>query len=109
MKRTDQERIERELRRREKKERVVERKSGAPRPEASPRAYIAGFVEAFHFDSEIIYNTTDDEDVMELLIAMKEDLDEKDWEGVLRSAVRKTKVQAKDQAFQELKTLLDEC
>lgn len=109
MKRTDQERIERELRRREKRVRVTERKVGGPRPEASPSAYIAGFVEAFHFDSEIIYNTTDDENVLELLITMKEDLPEKDWEGVLRSAIRKTKVQAKDQAFEELKGVLDDC
>lgn len=109
MKRTDQERIERELRRREKRAKVIERKGGSERPEASPSAYIQTFVERFQFDDQVIYNTQDDEDVLELLIGMKEDLPEKDWEGVLKSAIRKTKVQQKDTAFNELKALLEEC
>lgn len=104
MKRTDQERIERELRRREKKVRVSERE----RPDASPSAYIAELVETFHYDDQMIYNTQDDEDVLELLMNMKEDLPEKDWDGVLRSAIRKTKVSQKDVAFTELKALLTE-
>jgi|SRR5690606_6234668 len=104
MKRTDQERIERELRRREKKVRVNERE----RPEASPSAYIQELVETFHYDDQMIYNTQDDEDVLELLMNMKEDLPEKDWDGVLRSAIRKTKVSQKDVAFSELKALLTE-
>jgi len=110
MKRTDQERIERELRRREKKVRVTERKTGTgPRPEASASAYIQGLVDTFQFDDQVIYNTQDDENVLELLIGMKEDLPEKDWDGVLRSAIRKTKVSQKDVAFTELKSLLTEC
>jgi len=106
MKRTDQERIERELRRREKKVRVTERRTSA-RPEASASAYIKVLLEAFEFDDNIIFNTANDENVQELLMSMKEDLPEKDWEGVLRSAIRKTKVQEKDAAFSELKAILD--
>lgn len=107
MKRTDQERIERELRRREKKVRVTDRKT--ERPDASPSAYIQELVDTFHFDDQVIYNTQDDEEVLELLMSMKEDLPEKDWDGVLRSAIRKTKVSQKDVAFTELKALLTEC
>lgn len=118
MKRTDQERIERELRRREKKVRVIDRKTtdadadsdaDSDRPDASPSAYIQELLDTFHFDDQMIYNTQDDEDILELLMTMKEDLPEKDWDGVLRSAIRKTKVSQKDLAFTELKALLSEC
>jgi hypothetical protein len=37
---------------------------------------------------------------------MKTDLPEKQWDTVLRSAIQKTKVEQKDLAFTELKSML---
>lgn len=44
--------------------------------------------------------------MFELLLTMKADLPEKQWETVLRSAIQKTKVVEKDLALTELKALL---
>jgi hypothetical protein len=111
MKRTDQERIERELRRREKKEKIAasrgDREFGDE--DVSPGTYIKNLVDLFQHDDVQIYNTTDDDEVMELLLSMKEELPEKDWDKVLRSAIRKTKVQEKELAFTELKSVLADC
>ena len=41
--------------------------------------------------------------------AMKEELPEKHWDNVLRSAIRKTKVTEKELAFNELKASLTQC
>lgn len=109
MKRTDQERIERELRRREKKERTAERRDSKNAGDATPSAYIKDLVSLLQYDEHQIYNTTDDDDVLELLLTMKEELDERHWDGVLRSAIRKTKVAEKELAFTELKSALAEC
>jgi hypothetical protein len=109
MKRTDQERIERELRRREKKAKIAAARDDKPvRTDNSPGAFIQNLVELFQHDDVQIYNTTDDDDVMEVLLAMKEELPEKDWEKILRSAIRKTKVKEKELAFDELKSSLGE-
>lgn len=109
MKRTDQERIERELRRREKKVRVAERREGKAGGDATPSAYIKDLFGLLQYDDHQIYNATDDDDVLELLLTMKEELDEKHWDSVLRSAIRKTKVQEKELAFTELKASLAQC
>ncbi len=109
MKRTDQERIERELKRREKHAKV-----GAPREpgEAPPVEgtsvgdYIRRLVALLEFDDHQIYNTRDDENVFELLLNMKTDLPEKQWDVVLKSAIQKTKVEMKEQALTELKELM---
>ena len=105
MKRTDQERIERELRRREKQTKVAERREQNGE-KVSPGSYIKDLHALLKFDEYQIYNTTDDEDVLELLENMKEDLDEKHWDAVLKGAIRRTKVVEKDTAFLELKSLL---
>lgn len=114
MKRTDQERIERELRRREKQAKVAARRvdeTGEPieTPKVSPGSYIKNLHALFQFDEHQIYNTRDDDDVLELLLTMKDELEEKHWDSVLRSAIRKTKVAEKDTAFNELKESLADC
>lgn len=105
MKRTDQERIERELRRREKKERTLARRDGKRNDAGS---YIQDLFELLQHDGHQIFNTLDDENVLELLLDMKAELPEKQWDGVLRSAIRKTKVEQKETAFMELKSILAE-
>ncbi len=105
MKRTDQERIERELKRREKHAKTAERKPGEPGGN-SVSDYVRNLVTLLQYDEEQIYNTRDDEDVFELLLEMKAELAEKHWETVLKSAIQKTKVAQKEQALTELKALL---
>ncbi|MBK6915829.1 MAG: hypothetical protein IPH07_00370 [Deltaproteobacteria bacterium] len=110
MKRTDQERIERELKRREKHAKLV--KPNGEGGEAAPAAargvsdYVRTLVTLLQFDEEQIYNTRDDEDVFALLLEMKSELAEKHWETVLKSAIQKTKVAQKEQALTELKALI---
>lgn len=119
MKRTDQERIERELKRREKHAKAPDRLTGtaaapgdgavapaAPVGGLTVSEYVRNLLALFHYDEQQIYNTRDDDDVFELLLTMKADLPEKQWETVLRSAIQKTKVIDKDLALAELKALL---
>jgi hypothetical protein len=111
MKRTDQERIERELKRREKHakvggDRAQDGDAPAPVRGTSVSDYIRNLVALFEYDDHQIYNTREDEDVLELLLNMKTDLPEKNWDTVLKSAIQKTKVEEKDLAFTELKALM---
>jgi len=107
MKRTDQERIERELKRREKKSTLEsQRIDNREDADATPGGYIQALLERLHYDKTTIYNAMGDDEVLELLMSMKEDLPEKQWEGVLRSTVRKTKVAEKELALTELKETL---
>ncbi len=110
MKRTDMDRIERELKRREKKSALTQsRVEGRNAIDATPGGYIKDLLDRFEFDNHQIYNTSGDDDVLEVLMSMKEDLPEKQWDTVLRSAIRKTKVEQKDLAFDELKESLTQC
>ncbi len=112
MKRTDQERIERELRRREKHAKVIARKADRPDEEVekpTPSAYVKNLHSLLHHDETMVYNARDDDDILDLFLQMKEDLPEDQWENVLKSAVRKTKVAEKDTALDELRETLSEC
>jgi len=102
MKRTDQERIERELKRVQKRERVADRRSMSSMGE-----YIKGLSALLRHDGDSIYNTLDDEDILELLMNMKEDLPEKDWDKVIRKAVNLTKVTERETAVTELRSLIE--
>jgi len=106
MKRTDQERIERELKRREKHATAHVKPDTPVVRDVSVSGYIRGLYELLHYDQHQIYNTLDDENVLGLLLDMKTDLPEKQWDTVLRSAIQKTKVEMKDLAFNELKSML---
>ena len=110
MKRTDQERIERELKRREKHAKVTTKRADGTATvgdgDKSVGGYIKNLVALLQYDDQQIYNTRDDEDVFELLLNMKEDLPEEKWEAVLKSAIQKTKVAEKELALTELKAHL---
>ena len=77
------------------------------RRQSSVGFYTAALGELLQFDDYQIYNTADDEDIFELFMSMKDDLPEKQWETVLRSAIRKTSVKQKDDALAELKLILE--
>ena len=107
MKRTDLEKRERELRR------VEKRAEGAVRRESDRSGktvgnYIDSLFSIFRYDQNEIFNTTDDIDVLEIIENMKEDHPPKQWDNILRKAIKKTKVTSKDKAFDELKLLVGE-
>ena len=104
MKRTEQERIDRELKRTRKKQEVQDRRDA--RKDLSAGGYAKSLHALFHFDDTYIYNTVDDEEILELVLDMKENLPAKQWEPVLKKAIRLTKVEQKDQAFADLCSLL---
>lgn len=106
MKRTDVERIERELKRAQKKQRIGEKRE-SDRPPQSVGAYIKELKGLLRHDDQVIYNTLDDEDILELLEAMQEDLPEAKWDTVIRKAVNSTKVPERDRAVDELRSLLE--
>ncbi len=107
MKRNDMERIERELKRAQKRQRLGEKRD-SERPPQSIGAYIKELKDLLRHDGDVIYNTLDDEEILECLENMKDDIPEHKWETVLRKAVNGTKVTMRDQAISELMTLVEE-
>lgn len=105
MKSTDLARNDRELRRSAKKQEVLERKQ--TRASMSVGDYINKFHELFFYDAQKIYNIDQSEDILELLEEMKMEIPEKQWENVVRKAVKKTQVVDKDSAIDALKDLGD--
>ena len=105
MKRNDQERIERELKRVEKRKGRDERRE--ERGPGTVGTYIKGLSSVLQHDGHMIFNTLNDEDVLEILMEMKEDLPQEQWDRVIRRAVNSTKVTEKELAVTELRSLLD--
>ena len=106
MKHTDLMRKERDLKKARKKEERLEKTGSADR---SVGDFINELHDAFFFNELKIYNFQDNEEIMELFMDMKEELPEKQWDNVIRKAVRKTKVQEKDEAIDYLLDFLKEC
>ena len=105
MKHTDIMRMEREKRRAEKKtDRLM--KGGVDN--RSVKDFIDELHDLFFFDETKIYNLKDNVEIMELFEDMKEEISDKQWENVMRKAIRKAKVAQKDEAYNELKAILDE-
>jgi len=106
MKSTEIARRDRELRRERKHQEVLERQHG--KKEISVGDYIDKLHALFFHDGKRIFNTrTSNDAVVDLLETMKLELPEKQWENVLRKAIRKTGITEKEVAFKELKEVLD--
>lgn len=105
MKATDINRREREIKRAQKKQERLERKSS--KGEMTVGDYIKELHEYFFYDEEKIFNIEVDERILETLENMKEDLPEDSWETVIRKAVKKTKVKAKEPAVKSLLELME--
>ena len=105
MKRTDMLRKERELKRARKKEERLEK---GEKEEKSIGDYINELYDLFFFDKTRIYNAKESVEILELFEEMNEELDQEQRDTVLRKAIRKTKVQEKEQAFSEIKRLIEE-
>ncbi len=102
MKRTELERRERELRRIEKKAQALQRVKKSSR---SVGDYIDELFSLFRYDSEEIFNTKDDVNILELLESMKLEHPEKQWDVIIRKSVNRTKVVQKEKAYDELREL----
>ena len=106
MKRTDQERIAREIGRQQKKERIREKRING-KDDVSVGGYAKQLEEVFMWDDEIIYNIQDD-GVLEILMNMKEDLSDKECHAAVKRAIKRTKVKDRETPFDEIKMLLAE-
>ena len=106
MKRTDQERIAREIGRQQKKEEIREKRINN-KDDISVAGYAKQLESVFMWDDETIYNVQDDT-VLEVLMAMKEDLSDKECEAALKRAIKRTQIKDRDTAFDEAMLILAE-
>ena len=104
MKRTDQERIAREIGRTQKKERIREKRL-SDKEDVCVSGFAKQLEETFMWDDELIYNVQDDS-VFELLMEMREHLSDKECEAAFKRAIKRTKVKDRDTPFDELVALL---
>ena len=104
MKRTDQERIAREVGRQEKKA-VLRQKRLENKEDISVGGYARLLESTFMWDDETIYNLQDDA-VLEIFMNMKEDLSDKECEAAIKRAIKRTKVKDRDTPLDEAMLLL---
>jgi len=100
MKSTDIARRDRDLKKAAKKEDVLKRKQD--KPDKTPGDFINELSELFFHDAEQIYNIEMSEEILELLMEIQENAPEKQWDNILRKAVKKTGVKKKDEAYKQL-------
>lgn len=108
MKRTDMERMERELKRIQKHADVIDRKTSKTGAKPTVGAYAKVLVDVLMYDEHSIYNFEDDA-VLEVLMELKEVLPDKQHEPTLKKAVKMTKVVDVDGSFEELRLVLEAC
>jgi len=106
MKRTDIERKERELRRASKKQDVLERKTTNYKSKNQAGYFIDTLASLFFYNDDQIFNCLTEEKILELLEEMKESIPEKNWETIIRKAIKKTGVAQKEEAFQQILSIL---
>ena len=106
MKRTDQERIAREIGRQQKKENIRNKRLSG-KDDISVGGFAKQLEDAFMWDDETIYNIQDDS-VLEVLMNMKEELSDKDCSAALKRAIKRTKVKDRNTPFEEARALLAE-
>lgn len=105
MKSTDIERRNRELKRTQKKQEMLDRKS--TKEQRSVGDFIKALGELFFHDAERIYNLEMSDEILFLLEEMKDEQPEKQWENIISKAVKKTKVKEKDEAIEKLKEIAE--
>lgn len=104
MKSTDLNRRDREIKKSRKKEELIQKKVEG-RNDKSVGEFIKRLFSLFFFDEQRIYNLDRDE-IIELLEEMQNTMAEKNWDSILRKAIRKTKVKEREEAFTHLKGFL---
>ena len=105
MKRTELERIEREVKRVQKRDELAQkRKQGGGSP--SVAMYIDQLHACFRYDENEIFNTQQDVAILEVLEGVQANLPSHKWDDVLRKAVKKAGIKKREKAFVELKELM---
>ncbi len=107
MKRTEMERHLRNLKKTEKKEKVLTKKSTQNGENPTVGDYINNLFSLFLYDEEKIFNTTNDLKILELLENLKTDHPEKQWDNVIKKAIKKAKIIQKEKAYSELMDLIN--
>jgi len=105
MKSTDLARKDRDLKKARKKQELLERRGN--KKDRTVGDFINDLSDLFFHDHQKIYNINTSEEIMMLLEDMKEDQPQKQWNTVLKKAIKKTKVAEKDAALLELQELGD--
>lgn len=105
MKRTDQERLARELGRSEKKLRIAEKRNAGQDPE-SAGSYSKRLAGLLMSDGQQIYNIDNDEEVLEILMEMRENLSDKEMTVACRKAIKSTKVPDVETPLDEMMALV---
>jgi hypothetical protein len=106
MKSTDMRRRDREIKRSQKKEALLQKKV-EKRDNQSVGEFINRLYTLFFHDTEKIYNLDSDE-IKDLIEEIRIALPEDKQEAVLRKAVRKSKIKQREEAFQVLKEYLSD-
>jgi hypothetical protein len=99
MKRTDLARKEREIKRAIKKEERIARGESGDRTVGD---FINELSSYFFYDENKIYNIAVDERIPDILEEMMDEMPEKQWDNIIRKAVRKTGIKEKESAVKEL-------
>ncbi|MDC7233415.1 MAG: hypothetical protein PQJ58_09285 [Spirochaetales bacterium] len=105
MKSTDLARKDRDLKKARKKQEVLQRKMD--KSDRTVGDFINELADLFFHDDKKIYNIASSEDILILLEELKEEQPEKQWNNVLRKAVKKTRVKEKNAALAELREMGD--
>jgi len=105
MKSTDLARKDRDLKKARKKQDVLQRKM--KKNDRSVGDYINELAALFFHDEQKIYNINTSEEILMMLEELKEEQPEKQWNNILRKAIKKTKVKEKEVALKELQDMGD--
>ncbi len=107
MKQTEIERKEREIKQAQKKEERLVKKSSC-REGMSVGDYIDHLESLFFHDEKKIYNLKNDTKILECLEDMKCSIPEKQWDNIIRKAVKKSGIAEREPAINELLGLVGE-
>ena len=107
MKRTEIEKKERELKRVEKKK---QKNIGRPSGETETIDFtvsnaINSLSDLFQYDDQEIYNISHHERIHELMLQIQESFNDKQIDTVIRKAIKRTKIEQKQKAYNELRQL----
>ena len=105
MKRTEIERIEREVKRVQKREEIAQKRKQS---DATPSVamYISQLYSCFRYDENEIFNTQEDLSILEVLEGMQANIPSHKWDDVLRKAIKKAGIKKREKALGELKELI---
>lgn len=104
MKSTDIDRIDREMRQFRKKQELQQKRIESRGINVGD--YIKRLHSLFYHDQKKIYNIKNNLEILKLFEEMKKNIPDNQWEIVLHKAVRETKIEQREAAFNDLKALL---